>query len=365
MGAVISHVVETPNVKNLEPRPSLVSNTTKKRFAYLDIAKGLAIVSIVLLHFATGFIPPMINIFISSYMISMFYVTSGWVNAMQTRKITFKELLHKRWHQLGIPYIAWTLIILAFDVMLWLFGYYNTYFIAREVYKSIVLRGIGTLWFLPALFGGEILWWWTRDKHPKFRCILVTVIVGIFIWSYGIVFGIRDTLTASIMEAPFRVIRCIATAWLGIAAGFCFHRYVMKWVNSCHQLLIFVIGMLITLAGWYCALWPPVPALWSFGAPLLEPIGLILIIMTIETSPILKFFHYWGRNSMALMVTHFSILLVLCDISVRIIWGHPMNGGWIALSLFGITMVLEYFIAEWLSRYYPKILGIRKHKDKQ
>mgnify|MGYP005904861945 CR=1 FL=1 len=340
-----------------------IPSSGTKRFVYLDIAKGLAIVSIVLLHFATGFIPPIVNVFISSYMISMFYVTSGWVNAMQPRQLPFREFLRKRWHQLGVPYLAWTLIILAFDMILWAFGYYNTYFIAREIYKSIVLRGIGTLWFLPALFGAEMLWWWTRNRYPRLRCLIISVSVALFIWLYGIILEPRDTLAMSIIEAPFRVLYSIATAWLGVAAGFCFHRYVLKWIQARHKIVALVAGLLIMLAGWYCALCPPIPLFWSFGAPLLEPIGLILIIMSIETSPLLRYFNYWGRNSMALMVTHFSILIVLCDIAVWLIWGHPMRGGWIALSLFGLTMIIEYFLAEWLSRKYPKILGIRRHKE--
>jgi len=337
-------------------------NTSNRRLAYLDIAKGVAIVSIVLLHFATGFIPPYVNVFISSYMISMFYVTSGWVNAMQTQQ-PFKVFLRKRWHQLGVPYIAWTLIILAFDLILWIFGYYDTYFIAREVYKSVVLRGIGTLWFLPALFGGEILWWWTRQKHPLLRGLIMILIVGAIVLSYGYVLGPRDTLKASIIDAPFRVILNVSTAWIGVAAGFCFNHYVLRWIQNRHQITVFITGLLIALAGWYLALWTPFPRLWSFGAPLLEPIGLILIIMSVETSPIWRYFHYWGRNSMALMVTHFSILIVLCDVAVRLICGHPMKGGWIAFSLFCVTMIAEYFIAEWLSRRYPKILGIRKNKS--
>lgn len=330
---------------------------TSHRLAYLDIAKGIAIISIVLLHFATGFIPPNINVFISSYMISMFYVVSGWINASQQKQVPFKVLLRKRWHQLGVPYIAWTLIILTFDVILWIFGYYDTYFIAREVYKSVVFRGIGTLWFLPALFGAEIIWWWVRHKRPYLRCIVMTILVALIVYFYGYFFGERLTLAQSIKEAPFRVILSVATACLGVAAGFCFHRYILKWITPGHKIVIFLIGLAIASGGYYCALWFPYPPLWSFGAPLLGPIGIILIIMAIETSPVFSYFNYWGRNSMALMVTHFSILMVLCDIVVRLLYGTPMKGGWIALTMFGLTMIAEYFIAEWLSKRFPRIIG--------
>lgn len=332
-------------------------NQPSHRLAYLDISKGIAIISIVLLHFATGFIPLNINVFIGSYMISMFYVVSGWINASQQKQVPFKTFLRKRWYQLAVPYIAWTLIILLFDVILWIFGYYDTYFIAREVYKSVVFRGIGTLWFLPALFGAEIIWWWVRHKRSYSRCILMTVLVAVIVYLYGYFFSERLTLAQSIKEAPFRVVLSIATAWLGVAAGFCFRRYAFKWIASRHKIVIFLIGLAIVSGGYYCALWFPIPALWSFGAPLLAPIGIILIIMVVETSPLLHYFHYWGRNSMALMVTHFSILMVLCDIVVRLLYGTPMKGGWIALAMFGFTMTSEYFIAEWLSKRFPRILG--------
>lgn len=336
---------------------------SSERLKYIDIAKGLAIISIVLLHFSTGFIPPDINVFIGSYMISMFYVTSGWVNALQKRQLPFKEFLRKRWSQLGVPYIAWTLIILTFDAILWAFGYYDMYFVARELYKSVILRGIGTLWFLPALFGGELLWWWARHGHSGLKCVIITIVVCVIIACYGSILGPRDSLQASIVEAPFRVILNVSNAWIGIMAGFCFHRYVFGWIRNRHKIVVLIVGFLIVLAGWYCAFWHPFPRIWTLGAPVLAPIGLILIIIVLETSPLLRYFNYWGRNSMALMVTHFSILIVLCDIVVRLIWGHPMRGGWIALSLFGLTMIIEYFLAEWLSRKYPKILGIRRHKE--
>lgn len=330
-----------------------------ERLQYIDIAKGVAIISIVLLHFSTGFIPIDVNVFIGSYMISMFYVTSGWVNALQMHQLPFKAFLYKRWYQLGVPYIAWTLIILTFDVILWIFDYYNLFFVARELYKSVILRGIGTLWFLPALFGGELLWWWARHSYPRLKCVIITFVVCAIIACYGSIVGPRNTLQASFVEAPLRVILNVSNAWIGIMVGFCFHRYVFCWIRNRHKIVVLIIGLLIVLAGWYCAFWPPFPRIWTLGAPVLAPIGLILIIMALETSPVWFYFKYWGRNSMALMVTHFSILIVLCDITVRLVCGHPMDGGWIALALFGVTMISEYFITEWLKKRFPLILGMK------
>ncbi|MFR5759225.1 MAG: acyltransferase family protein [Bacteroides cellulosilyticus] len=123
-----------------------------QRERYIDIVKGLAILCIVLLHYENGLFPTKVNVFVGSFMITTFYVTAGWLMAMRKNALTTKELLHRRWQQLGLPYCYWTAIIIIFDVLLWGGGYYDTYYIARELYKSVTLRGIGTLWFLPALF---------------------------------------------------------------------------------------------------------------------------------------------------------------------------------------------------------------------
>lgn len=47
--------------------------------------KGLSILCIVLLHYGLGAFPNQINVFIGSFMITAFYVTSGWVDGMSTK----------------------------------------------------------------------------------------------------------------------------------------------------------------------------------------------------------------------------------------------------------------------------------------
>ena len=67
-----------------------------QRERYIDMAKGLAILCIVLLHYENGLFPTEVNTFVGSFMISMFYVTSGWLMASRKNISTTKELLQKR-----------------------------------------------------------------------------------------------------------------------------------------------------------------------------------------------------------------------------------------------------------------------------
>ena len=74
----------------------------KKRERFLDIAKRVAILCIVLLHVENGVIPNGLNTFIGSFMISLFFVTTGWLDGYRTEPLKLKELCSKRWKQLGL-----------------------------------------------------------------------------------------------------------------------------------------------------------------------------------------------------------------------------------------------------------------------
>lgn len=65
------------------------------RQRYIDIVKGLSILCIVLLHYGLGAFPNQINVFIGSFMITAFYVTSGWVDGMSTKKVAYKDFYSK------------------------------------------------------------------------------------------------------------------------------------------------------------------------------------------------------------------------------------------------------------------------------
>lgn len=107
----------------------------KQRERYIDMVKGLSILCITFLHYEQGILPQCINIFIGSFMITAFYVTSGWVSAMHPVQRSSKEIIKKRWKQLGIPYLWWTAIILVFDLILFGFGYYDAH-LSKEKYTK-------------------------------------------------------------------------------------------------------------------------------------------------------------------------------------------------------------------------------------
>ena len=85
-----------------------------KRLNYIDATKGVAILCIAFLHFEKGVIPFWLNEWIGMFMITAFYVTSGWIIGISNKRMKPDELLKKRIKQLGIPYLWFSLLIILF-----------------------------------------------------------------------------------------------------------------------------------------------------------------------------------------------------------------------------------------------------------
>ena len=174
------------------------------RVEAIDWMKGLCIISIVLLHVEEGIFPMWLNTVIGMFMITGFYVTSGWVHGLKYEKpVNLKVFLRKRLKSLGVPYFWFTLILLFVDVFFILLGHYDFNIFLRDVYKSLVLRGIGTLWFLPVLFLGELAFMLFKSKKLNMAGLIVGLVVN-SVLSFVIVqveHGISDTMS-SIIKAP-------------------------------------------------------------------------------------------------------------------------------------------------------------------
>lgn len=329
-----------------------------KREKYVDIVKGLSILCITFLHYEQGVLPSSVNTFIGSFMITAFYVTSGWIAAMHPSQRTFKELIKKRWKQLGIPYLWWTAIILIFDIVLLSFGYYDIRYIEAEIYKTITLRGIGTLWFLPALFGGEIIWYWLKSNKKAWIILLVLALSLGYQYFYGQIFGGKTEIIYRIIDAPFRTIRNILGAWIGIAFGYYTYNLLKDNLLQSSKPQLALCGILLCIFAYITAnYFPPfLTPLWGLFAPLFGPLGWLILAKSIQQFRVMEFFNYWGINSLNLMVTHYSIVLVLFTIVIESGLHQPFSG-WITIFCFIISLSIQYLLVPFITKYANFTLG--------
>lgn len=327
-----------------------------KREKYLDIVKGISIVSITFLHYENGILPTHVNTFIGSFMITAFYITSGWISAMSPSKLSLQEYVRKRWKQLGIPYLCWSLIILLFDALLWLFSYYDSYFIARETYKFLVLRGIGTLWFLPALFGGELIWRWLQIKR-KYYLIIVFIISCLYQAVYTS-FEWGDGTLNRIIDAPFRTISNILNAYIYIVFGYYAYKLYFTKLHCSKRIMLMIAGIILCCIAYYTANYLPnsFSLFWPYLAPVIGPMGLILLAKVMQECKVLNYFAFWGRNSLLLMVTHYSIIMVTFQLIVEKCLHLDFNG-WCNIVCFIISMLLQYLMVKPINKYAHILIG--------
>lgn len=346
-------------------RNRLVKNDDKKvrmkrNINYIDVYKGISILCITLLHYEDGIFPTWLNVFIGSFMITAFYLTSGWLTGLKDKQPTTKELIRKRLKSLGAPYLWFTIIFLGFDFVLYLFNYYDITFLAREVYKSITLRGIGTLWFLPALFFGEILlsfilskrWWWQ---------LLAVAIALAYTHGYGYWSANFRNLSdmMQIIDAPFKTIDSASSAFIVLLYSY----YASVWYKNnikngvAMPLKLLLMVMLLGIYFWFAFNPISVPLAGVFiGASLL--FGMFLFSYFVSKVPIINsFFIFWGKNSLIMMVTHYTIIQVLCEITNKYILGNAEFTGYITLVFFVLTVLIEYPVVYLLNKKGAFILG--------
>ena len=336
----------------------------------LDMAKGLGILCIVLLHYESGIIPVAVNTFIGSFMITMFYVSAGWLMALRPPAPT-SIFARKRLVSIGLPYLYWGLIIIAFDTLLWICGYYTWYTPVSDVYKFLVLNGIGTLWFLPALFIGEVTWCWFR-RRPWWAVVALFVAVEAFLQWYGHTFTgtfgyVVDTASEAsgkIMAAPFRTLYRASHAVICVAGGYYFSLLLSPRLPSmslavklCISFSLLVVAYVTTSIPVFSG--PLAAALWIFLCPILAPVGFIVLFRVVDRGPVMRYLDYWGRNSLSLMVTHYSIVMVLVAMALQYIFHCPLLG-WVSVVAFVLMMPVQYLITELLNRHFPQLLAKKK-----
>lgn len=172
----------------------------KKRIKWIDIAKGMAIILMIVGHT----IPyNTFNIFIFSFHMPLFVILSGITYKMPNNKGDIKNRLKKYVKQLLIPYI-FTLLICTI-----LFTLFNNNFswlnVVKQFFKNLLwgngcdyvlfginFKGVSPIWFLIALFFSKLIFdiinYKTISKSISNNLViycflaLIGIMIGQFIW---------------------------------------------------------------------------------------------------------------------------------------------------------------------------------------
>lgn len=324
-----------------------MSATQKQRYDYIDATKGVAILCITFLHFEQGVIPAWLNTWIGLFMISAFYVTSGWVSGISNKNTSPKELLKKRIRQLGVPYLWFSLLIILFDVLWVAFGLMESGILLRDVYKTIVLRGIGTLWFLPVLLIGEYIFTLIKNSKSKWMWAVIGLTVTLLVnhlynsyWS-----PIRDNSELNkILNAPMQPFARGLYAWPIIAIAYLIGKKWGKSILEENKIKLLFISILLFAISFILVITPPFSLYYVNGilSNTLPALAFMCLFAIVGNNRLCNFFTYWGVNSLILMCTHFSITMEVLMAIDKYLLHHSVFEGQRTIIYFVICILMTY-----------------------
>ncbi len=324
---------------------------------YIDIVKGVSILTLVFLHFEQGYIETNYNFFIVRS--PAFYMVIGWLWGMSSTKRTLKEHWSRRYKSLILPYVWFSLIFILIDLIFVLTNLVEPFILWRDIYKTLCLRGIGTLWFLPSLLFGESLFIIARDGNNKTRAlILLFVFVSIFMLKKVLGY-IDDGTLRNIINAPLQVISRSAMATLFISIAYVLSERFSSKILSLNKICHFAIGLLGLILSFF---------VWNFCSSIfgtfhyiissfMSGAFMIILAMSIENLLIMKPIIYFGRNSLILMALHYSLLYEIARIYDRFTNGNSDYSGGQTIIYFIISMFVMVGLIEFVNRKAKFLIG--------
>ena len=290
----------------------------EKRIGYIDIAKGLGILVIVLAHNDLAGYHPTLHKFIYSFHIPLFFFLSGMFFRPER---TFSETLRRRFNTLLKPYLFTIFLIYLGEA-----AFSNMTFpvIAGRIAKSMYATGYYIdwvqLWFIPHLFAVAMFAWvaWRvlfgRVDKDALRWLLLfgMLALGVFIAPYFWPFT-APIVDRELYGLPFSLDLVFASGFYFLA-GYEVNRKSLENFFASPLVLLSTFGLLLVAILFL----PPVldfntrtyPSLWINTLEALLGIAMILsLARNLEkwSERVANIFRYFGRISLVILIFHVPI----------------------------------------------------------
>ncbi|MBP3408617.1 MAG: hypothetical protein J6K83_05670 [Bacteroidaceae bacterium] len=335
----------------------------KRRSLSIDMVKGLSIMTLFFLHFENEWMSTEYNYFIVRS--PAFYIVIGWLWGMSPNKKTIKGHWERRKKGLVKPYIWFSIIFLCFDAIMILLQQMDVTILIRDIYKTITLRGIGTLWFLPALLGGEILFIYFRDKKHIIKvlaysaCLLIVFLFNKYAHN---LFSQNHILNFAVVT-PLRVIKDCSNACIYISIAYAVSSYFGKRIFNTRRIYLLIIGV-VSLSIAFCGLnfysskYTLLNILNFIIANSFAGFGILFLFRSLEwLKPLSLPLSYCGKNSLTIMAFHFCLLFQLALIIDKNLLGYTNYYGDRTIVYFLIALILQIAIIEIINKKFRFIIG--------
>lgn len=312
----------------------------KKRLTWVDAAKGLLMIFVVIGHYPVKLDQPWIT-FIYWFHMPAFFILSGLFFKPVPQNERILPYVKKRFMQLMIPYFFFLIVITALRYILAIASHNFTLNYLRQDVFDLLLGGrfaggsYGVIWFITTLFAAYILFLLiTRYFKPIVQIIIVAIFYAIAQWEGQYV----ENLPGTIKEASLTIIipwnldvALLAVVYLGI--GYYLRRFIKEihWALWIASTLFITYHMYLTwhdrfdyhLSLKFIRYGEPI---YDLLIPFTFVISILGIIQWITKKIRLKIFEFIEKHSIVIMYLHISVDKFANDFVSYGLFGYTMFG---------------------------------------
>lgn len=324
----------------------------KERLLYLDCLKGIGIILMVFGHLDIS--QNLLVHWIYAFHMPLFFIVCGVLYSVKSSvdDVSLIAVLKKRLFQLGVPYLTFCLIKILFYSLLALVTHETCDWL-DFMKQTLLLRGMGALWFLPCFFISELLLLLSIKKH-----LLVILGFSVFAAIYSL-FSYEEMKDYGFCVFA-RGLLGFLIAWVGLMIGKC-RLFDLRFFYGFFLIIIgSILGLLNNQVDMYTLKLNNV-ALFTISFALIN-VGFLSVLKSLSNSDrwhnILQKISFWGMNSIILLCTHNILIEILRLIDYKLFDDRLKMmefGGTIVLTL--IVLVLELPIIYWGNRKFYYLFG--------
>lgn len=349
----------------------------EKRKIYLDAAKGIAILMVMFGHITDIRNP--VEIFFNSVKLAIFFIASGWIMSMKesVKHYSLRIYLKKRVNSLLVPYFGYSVIIILFNIGLCLLkGSSNETILNKfleQSWQTISGRGISAMWFLPALFLGEMIFYMVVKSNIVVKIISAGIPLVTTYWGYMFLQNkdTMDRIMFKMISYPLHAICKGILAFWFIGCGYILFS-IVKYVSN--KYIRGVLGAVLLIISIVASQYNvsvdlnnlkvgDYPMLFYMGS-VVGSLGIFLVLEFLEHWWKMRIFSYCGRHSLIIMATHGTLQFK----GVVIAGWHTLVGSAMAQTVSAqfyldtICILIELMLMECgvitiIENYFPWLAG--------
>jgi fucose 4-O-acetylase-like acetyltransferase len=336
---------------------------------FLNTAKVIGIFLVIYAHLSIPHIP---FVFINSFHMPVFFCISGYF--IPNREYAFKDFFVKKFRTLVIPYFFFAIVSLLFELLAGQ-KYGNNADTHPDIFKYIagIFLAIPSktylgfnipLWFLPALFSTEIIFYFYRKYFHKYSWIIVicSFLIGVLLkhtLSFRLPWGIDIALFAvffvqlgyyvkekKLNDAFFSRIKFfgkIAIIVISMVLTFLF-----SMINAAGRSEVLVYALQFNNYFLFLAA---------------ACTGIIFIFTLSSCIPASKLMRFYGRNTIIILGLHLmaysvikGLLYFIFHIPMEVLNENSYLKLFMAIGNFIVLTPVIYFV----NKYTPQLLGRKK-----